>query len=114
MATIAFDPKKLAVDSIAGEAALDAARAAGVNMSAYDAGKERARAASVMKQARKRMGIDDDAPLVPLATTPTKDPNAVSLGKRGAAARNASVAPERRAEIARAAARARWDGGNDD
>lgn len=37
-----------------------------------------------------------------------KDKAAQSLGKRGGAARAANMAPERRAEIARAAATKRW------
>lgn len=37
-----------------------------------------------------------------------KDPAAKALGKKGGAARAASMTPERRAEIARAAAAKRW------
>ena len=37
-----------------------------------------------------------------------KDKAAVSLGRRGGVARAASVSPERRAEIARLAAKKRW------
>ena len=37
-----------------------------------------------------------------------KDPAAVSMGKRGGAARAKSMTPERRAEIAKAAAAKRW------
>ncbi len=37
-----------------------------------------------------------------------KDPAAVSMGKRGGAARAKSMTPERRAEIAKAAAEKRW------
>lgn len=37
-----------------------------------------------------------------------KDPAAVSMGKRGAAARAKSVSPERRKEIAKKAAAKRW------
>lgn len=37
-----------------------------------------------------------------------KDPAAVSMGKRGGAARAAAMSPERRAEIARKAAAKRW------
>ncbi len=37
-----------------------------------------------------------------------KDPAAVSMGKRGGAARAKSMTPERRAEIARTAAERRW------
>ncbi len=38
-----------------------------------------------------------------------KDPAAVSMGKRGGAARAKSMTPERRAEIAKAAAEKRWN-----
>ena len=38
-----------------------------------------------------------------------KDPAAVSMGKRGGAARAAAMTPERRAEIARKAAAKRWE-----
>ena len=37
-----------------------------------------------------------------------KDPAAVSMGKRGGAARAKAMTPERRAEIARKAAQQRW------
>lgn len=37
-----------------------------------------------------------------------KDPAAKALGKKGGAARAASMTPERRAEIAKAAAAKRW------
>ena len=37
-----------------------------------------------------------------------KDPAAVSMGRKGGAARAASMTPERRAEIAKAAAAKRW------
>lgn len=37
-----------------------------------------------------------------------KDPAAVSMGKRGGAARAAAMTPERRAEVARKAAAKRW------
>ncbi len=37
-----------------------------------------------------------------------KDPAAVSMGKRGGAARAKSMTPERRAEIAKKAAAKRW------
>lgn len=39
-----------------------------------------------------------------------KDPAAKALGKKGGAARAASMTPERRAEIAKAAAAKRWGG----
>ncbi len=38
-----------------------------------------------------------------------KDPNAKALGKKGGAARAAGMTPERRAEIAKAAAAKRWN-----
>lgn len=38
-----------------------------------------------------------------------KDPAAKAMGKKGGAARAARMTPERRAEIARAAAAKRWD-----
>ncbi len=37
-----------------------------------------------------------------------KDPNAKALGKKGGAARAASMTPERRSEIAKKAAAKRW------
>jgi len=37
-----------------------------------------------------------------------KDPAAAALGKRGGAARSRALSPERRAEIAKKAARTRW------
>jgi hypothetical protein len=37
-----------------------------------------------------------------------KDPGAAAMGRKGAAARSAGMTPERRAEIARAAAAKRW------
>lgn len=45
---------------------------------------------------------DDDAP------DDGKDKAAQSMGRKGGAARAASMTPERRAEIARAAAETRW------
>ena len=38
-----------------------------------------------------------------------KDPNAKALGKKGGAARRDALSPERRAEIAKAAAAKRWN-----
>lgn len=40
--------------------------------------------------------------------TDGKDAAAVSMGKRGAAARNRNLTPEKRAEIAKKAAEKRW------
>lgn len=48
-------------------------------------------------------GEVEDAPAVD-----GKDPAARALGKKGGAARAASMTPERRAEIAKAAAAKRW------
>lgn len=48
--------------------------------------------------------IEESAP----ASDPNKDPAAVSMGKRGGAARAKSMTPERRAEIAKKAAEKRW------
>ncbi len=47
--------------------------------------------------------IDEAAPV-----DDGKDPAAVSMGKRGGTARAKSMTPERRAEIAKAAAAKRW------
>jgi hypothetical protein len=44
----------------------------------------------------------------PLPADDGKDPAAKALGKKGGAARAASMTPERRAEIARKAAGSRW------
>ena len=53
---------------------------------------------------RIAVGDEDDAP----ACDEGKDPAAVSMGKRGGAARAAKMTPERRAEIAKKAAAKRW------
>jgi hypothetical protein len=53
-------------------------------------------------------GEIDDAP-----TDDGKDPAAKALGRKGGAARAAKMTPERRAEIARAAAERRWKRGSD-
>lgn len=53
--------------------------------------------------ARIATGEVDDAPV-----DDGKDPAAKALGKKGGAARAASMTPERRAEIAKAAAAKRW------
>lgn len=42
-----------------------------------------------------------------------KDPAAKALGKKGGAARARSMSPERRAEIAKKAAKARWKAPSD-
>ena len=59
---------------------------------------------AAIKVARIATGEDEDAPPPPDG----KDPAAVSMGKRGGAARAAAMTPERRAEIARKAAAKRW------
>jgi hypothetical protein len=55
--------------------------------------------------------VEDRAPNRP--EDPTKDQSAVSLGRKGGLkggkARAAKMTPERRAEIARKAAKTRWD-----
>lgn len=56
--------------------------------------------------ARIATGEADDAPV-----DDGKDPAAKALGKKGGAARAASMTPERRAEIAKAAAAKRWGKG---
>lgn len=43
--------------------------------------------------------------------TPSKAPNRAKGGKKGAKARTASLTPQQRSEIARAAASARWKKG---
>lgn len=59
---------------------------------------------AAIKVARIATGEEEDAPPPPDG----KDPAAVSMGKRGGAARAAAMTPERRAEIAKAAAEKRW------
>ena len=54
---------------------------------------------------RIAVGEESDAPMPDSG----KDPAAVSMGKRGGAARAAGMTPERRAEIARKAAAKRWE-----
>ncbi len=48
---------------------------------------------------------------VPDAVDDGKDAGAAAMGRKGAAARAAGMAPERRAEIAKQAAAKRWEGG---
>ena len=57
-----------------------------------------------VKVARIATGEEEDTP----PPDDGKDPAAVSMGKRGGAARAAAMTPERRAEIARKAAAKRW------
>jgi hypothetical protein len=49
--------------------------------------------------------IEDD---IPAPEAEGKDPAAVSMGKRGGKARAENMPPEKRAEIAKKAASARW------
>ncbi len=59
---------------------------------------------AAVKVARISIGEEED-------TAPPdsgKDPAAVSMGKRGGAARAEAMSPERRAEIAKKAAAKRW------
>jgi hypothetical protein len=55
--------------------------------------------------------VEDQAESLPIDSS--KDPAAVALGRKGGLkggkARAAKMAPEQRAEVARRAARARWD-----
>lgn len=57
-----------------------------------------------IRVARIATGEEEDTP----PPDDGKDAAAVSLGKRGGAARAAAMTPERRAEIARKAAEKRW------
>jgi hypothetical protein len=59
---------------------------------------------AAVKVMRIATGEEEDAP----PPDHGKDAAAVSLGKRGGAARAAAMTPERRAEIAREAAAKRW------
>ena len=59
---------------------------------------------AAIKVARIATGEEEDAP----PPDSGKDPAAVSMGKRGGAARAAAMTPERRAEIAKKAATKRW------
>jgi len=62
---------------------------------------------AAIRVARIAVGEEEDAP-APTPEEEGKDPAAVSMGKRGGKARAASMSPERRAEIAKAAAAKRW------
>lgn len=71
--------------------------------------KGQRRPADVIGNAVKVMRIatgeeEEDIP----APDPGKDPAAVSMGRKGGAARAAAMTPERRAEVARKAAAKRW------
>ena len=59
---------------------------------------------AAVKVMRIATGEEEDTP----PPDSGKDPAAVSMGKRGGAARAAAMTPERRAEIARKAAAKRW------
>jgi hypothetical protein len=61
---------------------------------------------AAIKVARIATGEDEDTLVTP--ESEGKDASAVSMGKRGGKARAASMSPERRAEIAKAAAAKRW------
>jgi hypothetical protein len=58
---------------------------------------------NAIKVARIATGEEED-----VVADDGKDPNAKALGKKGGKARAATMTPERRAEIARKAARKRW------
>lgn len=59
---------------------------------------------AAVKVMRIAIGEEKDAP----SPDSGKDAAAVSMGKRGGAARAAAMTPERRAEIAKTAAAKRW------
>lgn len=55
-----------------------------------------------------RIATGEETEDIPTPEADGKDPAAVSMGKRGGKARAESMTAERRAEIARIAARLRW------
>jgi hypothetical protein len=57
-----------------------------------------------------KLMVDIATGAVPDAVDDGKDAAASAMGKKGGASRAASMTPERRAEIARKAATARWKG----
>lgn len=59
---------------------------------------------AAVKVVRIATGEEEDTP----PPDDGKDPEAVSMGKRGGAARAAAMTPERRAEVAKRAAESRW------
>jgi hypothetical protein len=65
-----------------------------------------------MKNALRAVEATIGEPLHPKPRKPRKNPHAVALGRKGGlkggAARAANLTPEKRREIAQAAARARW------
>ncbi len=62
---------------------------------------------AAVKAMRIATGEEEDAP----PADSGKDAAAVSMGRRGGAARAAAMTPERRAEVARKAAATRWNKG---
>lgn len=60
---------------------------------------------AAVKVMRIATGEEADLPL----SEDGKDPAAVSMGRKGGAARAAAMTPERRAEIAKRAAAKRWE-----
>ena len=71
------------------------------------------RPADVIGNAVKVMRIATGEETETLAPDDGKDPNAKALGKKGGAARAKSMAPERRAQIAKKAAEKRWNRGKE-
>jgi hypothetical protein len=67
------------------------------------------RPADVISNAVKVMRIATGEEAENLPADDGKDPAAKALGKKGGAARAASMTPERRAEIAKKAASKRWE-----
>jgi hypothetical protein len=67
------------------------------------------RPADVIGNAVKVMRIATGEETETVPADDGKDPAAKALGKKGGAARAAKMAPERRAEIAKKAAKRRWD-----
>ena len=65
---------------------------------------------AAIKVARIATGEDEDTPVTP--ESEGKDAAAVSMGKRGGAARAAKLSPEKRVEIAKKAADRRWKKGD--
>jgi hypothetical protein len=68
------------------------------------------RPADVIGNAVKVMRIATGDETETLPADDGKDPAAKALGKKGGAARAKSMSPERRAEIAKNAAKKRWGG----
>jgi hypothetical protein len=66
------------------------------------------RPADVIGNAVRVMRIATGEEVEILEADDGKDPAAKALGKKGGAARAAKMTPERRAEVARKAARSRW------